>query len=57
MNNDDIEEKLNKIIVTQNENNVLLKKIYNIVSKQSDLKDFGINIAADLFGTIIKGNI
>lgn len=52
--NVEIKELLEKSISIQTENNTLLKKIYNIVSKHNYMKDFGVNVAADLVAEFIK---
>lgn len=56
MEYEEIKNNLNKIIEIQNQNNILLKEIYKIISNNSDAKEFGINIAANLLVELLKNN-
>lgn len=56
MNNNNIEKLLNESLDLQKENNILLKKIYKILSNNSDLKEFGINVAANFLVEFLKNN-
>lgn len=56
MDNNNIEKLLNESLDLQKENNILLKKIYKILSNNSDLKEFGINVAANFLVEFLKNN-
>lgn len=56
MEYEEIKNNLNKIIEIQNQNNILLKEIYKIISNNSNAKEFGINVAANLLVELLKNN-
>lgn len=58
MDNNFIELKtlLEKSIDIQNKNHELLLTILNKINKQSDFKQFSLNLAADVLVELLKGN-
>lgn len=52
----ELKNLLEKSIDIQNKNHELLLTILNKINKQSDLKQFSLNVAANAFVDFIKAN-